>query len=167
MIVSLIAAIGKNNQLGLNNRLPWSLKDDLKNFKKLTLNHAVLMGRKTFESMGKPLPQRTNIVITRKNNLEMGNACVCGSVEKGVEFAESIQEKELFVIGGGEIYKYCLDNNMVDRIYLTVVDYGGMADVFFPEINMIEWEIKETKSFQKNDDNEFDFEFRVIERIRV
>ncbi|MDR0572274.1 MAG: dihydrofolate reductase [Rickettsiales bacterium] len=164
MIVSVIAAIGKSNQLGLNNRLPWSLKDDLKNFKKLTLNHAVLMGRKTFESIRSPLPQRTNIVITKNSNLETDGIYVHDSIEKGIEFARNAEEEELFIIGGGKIYSYCLNNKLVHKIYLTVVDYDGVADTFFPKINMEEWEAKETKNFRKSNNNEFDFSFHIFER---
>jgi dihydrofolate reductase len=163
MIVSLIVAIGKNNQLGVGGHLLWHLRDDLKNFKKLTTGHIILMGRKTLESIGKPLPGRLNIIITRNSNFPpMGMCRIFSRIEEGISFAKNIDEEELFVIGGGEIYCYCLENNLVDKIYLTKVDFDGEADVFFPQINSNDWKIVEEKFFQKNQNNDHDFCFNVL-----
>jgi dihydrofolate reductase len=162
MIVSLIAAIGKNNQLGVGGSLPWHLADDLKNFKKLTMGHAVLMGRKTFESIKRPLPQRINIIITRNSNfLPVGGCKFFSSIEEGIEYAQNSGEEELFVIGGGEIYRRCLENDLIDKMYLTRVDFDREADVFFPQIDN-GWKVLEEKKFQKNQDNDFDFYFSVM-----
>jgi dihydrofolate reductase len=162
MIVSLIVAIGKNNQMGINNSLPWRLKDDLKNFKKVTEGHSVLMGRKTFESIGKPLPNRTNIIISRSANFSVEGCKVFNSVEDGISFAKDMNETELFIIGGREIYEYCLTGGIVDKLYLTKVDFDGKADTYFPEVDLFEWKILSSEQFQKSEKNEYNFLLEIL-----
>ena len=159
MIVSLIVAQGPKREIGLNNKLLWHISEDLKNFKKITTGKAIVMGRKTFESIGKPLPDRKNIVLTRDKNFSYPGLDVITdplmAFDLALEFNDS-DESELVIIGGAEIYNIYLP--FVQKIYLTEVDYKGEADAYFPEIDRSQWE---EKDFQKFDQ----FNFRVLERI--
>lgn len=159
MIVSLIVAQGPKREIGLNNKLLWHISEDLKNFKKITTGKAIVMGRKTFESIGKPLPDRKNIVLTRDKNFSFPGLDVITdplmAFDLALEFNDS-DESELVIIGGAEIYNIYLP--FVQKIYLTEVDYKGEADAYFPEIDRSQWE---EKDFQKFDQ----FNFRVLERI--
>lgn len=134
MIVSIIVAVANHNAIGGNNQLLWHISADLKRFKQITSGHAIVMGRKTYESIGKPLPNRQNIVITRNRALSLPGADVVDSVEAAKEIANG---DELFIIGGGEIYSQTLP--VADRIYLTRVWADYKADTFFPEIDMSSW----------------------------
>ena len=138
MIVSIIAAVSRNGVIGAGGKLPWHLPADFKRFKELTMGHPILMGRKTFESIGKPLPGRTNIVITRQKDFACCGALTTGSLEEALRICE--KEAEVFVIGGAEIYKEALP--LADRIYLTRIEQGFEGDTFLPEINPAVW--KET-----------------------
>ncbi len=131
MIISAIAAIGENRELGKNNRLLWHIPEDLKRFKVLTLGHPIIMGRKTYESIGRPLPQRINIIITRNPDFKAQGCIVVGSIEEAIAKAKEHDQKEIFIIGGGEIYKQALP--LIDKLYLTVVKGSFEADVFFPD----------------------------------
>ena len=140
--ISIIAAIGKNNELGREGQLLWSIPEDLKRFKQLTLGHPVIMGRKTFESivavLGRPLPGRPHIVITRSTmpltihdpRFDHGQVQVVSSLEKALMQAKELDQEEVFVIGGGEIYTQALP--YADRLYLTLIDDEKEADTFFP-----------------------------------
>ncbi len=132
--INIIAAIDKTRVLGKNNDLVWkNVPGDLKRFKEITTSHPVIMGRKTFESIGsKPLPNRTNIVITRKTDLKIQGCFVFPSLEKAIDFA-SKKDEQIFIIGGGEIYNQSI--KMTDRLYLTLIDAHGDGDVFFPDYN--------------------------------
>lgn len=136
MKISIIVAVGKNFEIGLIGKLLWHIPDDLKNFKSITKNHHMLMGRKTFESLNcKALPNRTSIVISKSTNLEQyksENIFVAQTIEEGIKIAQERNETELFIIGGGEIYKQAMEFS--DRIYLSKVNYSGEADTFFPTI---------------------------------
>lgn len=154
MIISLIVAKGKQNQIGKNNRLLWKIKDDMENFKKITTGHCIIMGRKTFESIGRPLPNRTTLIITRNKNIAEGDSCfLFDDCYKAIEYAKNKGESELVVCGGSSIYDFFLENNLVDKIYLTDVDYDGEADRFFREINYNDWKIIEDKKFEKSERN--------------
>ena len=130
-IVSAIAAIGENRELGLNGKIPWHIPEDFKHFKKITTGHPVIMGRKTFESIGKPLPGRTNIIITRNTDFKAAGCIVVDSIKKAIEEAKKYNQEEIFVIGGGEIYKQALP--YIDKLYLTVVKGSFEADAYFPD----------------------------------
>jgi len=132
-MVSVISAIGANRAIGRANRLPWRLPDDLKRFKRITTGHPLVMGRKTFESIGRPLPQRTNIVLTRRNGYAAQGCTVCHSLEDALRRARRAPGgEEIFVIGGGEVYAAALP--FADRLYLTIVNAAPAdADTFFPE----------------------------------
>jgi dihydrofolate reductase len=131
-MLSIIAAIGKNRELGKDNDLLWHIPGDLPRFKKLTSGHPVILGRKTFQSIGRPLPNRTNIVITRDPSFAQEGIIVVSSFEEALEKAKTAPgAQEVFVIGGGSIYAQAIDQ--VDRLYLTVVDATAEADTFFPD----------------------------------
>ena len=128
MKVSLIVAVGKQGQIGKDNKLLWHIPDDLKNFKKITLNHPIIMGRKTYESIGKPLPNRTNIVLSSK---KIDQVLTATSLEGALQFAKTLDTQEVFVIGGASVYKEAVDKKFIDRIYLSLVEYDQDADTFF------------------------------------
>ena len=130
-MISLIAVIGKNNELGCDGKLLWNIPADLKRFRDLTLGYPVIMGRKTFESIGKPLPGRQNIVISRNANYDNHCVYVAHSLEEAIKLGKHYSDKEIFVIGGGEIYKQSL--SLADKLYLTIVDDNPKADTFFPD----------------------------------
>ena len=162
MQLSIIAAIGKNNELGGNNGLLWRLSDDLKLFKQLTMDHCIIMGRKTFESIGKPLPGRINIVVTT-GKIEVEGICVAIDLNHAVEIARETGDDEAFIIGGGQIYNYAID--LADKLYLTHVDAEfPEADIFLSPLNYEEWKVINSKLFYKSDKNEFDFEVREYVR---
>ena len=166
MIVSIIAAIGKNGQLGIDNKIPWTLKEDMQNFKNLTLNHHILMGRRTFESIGgKPLKNRINLLVTRNKNIDPKGCEAFDCSYKAMDFAKSNKEKEIFIIGGTTIYKFFLDNNLADKMYITETTYDGNADTFFPNFNKSEWKIVETKDFKKNNKDTCSGRLIVYEKI--
>ncbi len=134
MIVSIIAALGKRNELGRDNKLPWYIKEDLAHFKKITSGHTVIMGRKTYESIGKPLPNRLNIIITRNKNFHALNCVVLHDLNEALEFAKSRNEKEVFIIGGSAVFAQGMDK--ADKLYLTIIDGEFAADTFFPDYSM-------------------------------
>jgi dihydrofolate reductase len=164
MIVSAIVAMGKDRQIGMNNQLLWRLSSDLKLFKEKTLGHTLIMGRKTFESIGRPLPGRTTFVISR--NLSSGdlgpNVQIFSSVEEALKEAEKKQEKEVFVCGGGEIYGLAMSR--VQRLYISKVEYDGKCDTQFPDIDLESWSVLESKQFLSDEKNEFDFEYVCLSR---
>ena len=131
--ISAIAAIGKNRELGFRGKLPWHVPEDLKHFKETTLGRPVIMGRKTFESLGikKPLPGRLNIVITRNPDYAAEGALVVSSIEDAIAEARKHDQEEIFIIGGAEIFKLAM--HLIDRLYLTVIGGEFEADTFFPE----------------------------------
>ncbi len=132
-VISAIAAIGRNRELGLNGKLPWHVPEDLKHFKETTLGHPVIMGRKTFESLGikKPLPGRLNIIVTRNPDYRAEGAVVVSSVEDAIAEASMHDQQEIFIIGGGEIFKLAWP--YLTKLYLTVINADFEADTFFPE----------------------------------
>ena len=146
MKLSLIVATAHNNVIGRNNELPWHLPQDLKYFKSVTLGKPIIMGRKTFESIGKPLPGRTNIVVTRQKNWSFAGVLVAKSVEEALEIGKQFcneqgkHAEEVMVIGGAEIYRHAL--SLADRIYLTRIDVSiEGADAYFPELAPDSWEL--------------------------
>jgi dihydrofolate reductase len=162
MIISCIVAISDNNVIGFNNEIPWYLPADLQYFKKTTLNHHVLMGRNCFESIGKPLPKRTNIIITKDPFFISTNCIICHSIEEGLGVAFDNGEDELFIIGGGKIYEQTQD--LWDKLYLTKVDLKTNGDVYFPYIDINEWQITSTEYHKKDEKNEFNYSFETYIR---
>ncbi|MEX2013496.1 MAG: dihydrofolate reductase [Parcubacteria group bacterium] len=134
-IISIIVAHSRNMAIGKANTLVWHLPDDLKRFKKLTTGHPIIMGRKTYQSINRPLPDRTNIVVTRDTNLEIPGCIVVHSVVEAIEKAKEFDREEIFIIGGAEIYKETL--SLADRLYVTAIDMHVDGDAFFPEYSKI------------------------------
>jgi dihydrofolate reductase len=161
MIISLLVAADENNVIGKDNKLPWHLPSDLKYFKNLTWGMPILMGRKTFESIGKPLPGRKSIVITRSNEWQHENVDVVHSVEEAVEKASSYGANEIFVIGGAEIFRTSFAS--ARRIYLTRIHHHFEGDVFFPPLNT-DWKLVSNKDVAPNQKNQYAHSFQVYER---
>ena len=162
MIISTIVAVAKNNVIGKDNDIPWYLPADLKYFKKITTGHHIVMGRKCYESIGRPLPKRTNIVVTRNPFFIATGCLVTHNVAEAVQLAEANGEEEVFIIGGGQIYEIALPH--VDRIYLTEVDLEVDGDIFFPEIDLQNWNLIEETKHKADEKNEYDYTFKVLER---
>lgn len=127
--INLIVAIGRNRELGKENKLIWQISEDLQRFKALTTGHPIIMGRKTFESIGRPLPNRTNIIITRQTDFKAEGCLVTHSLSEALEIAKNI-DHEIFIIGGGELYREALP--LADKLYLTLIEAEAEADTFFP-----------------------------------
>lgn len=149
MTISIIVAVAENQAIGFDNHLLWHISEDLKRFKSLTLGHHVIMGRRTFASVGKPLPGRVNVIVSRQEGYSVEGCSVAKSLEEAIEMAK--QDSEVFIIGGGEIYQQAL--SIADRIYLTRVHASYPGDVFFPEIDFKEWDTESvTKGMPANTD---------------
>jgi len=161
-ILSLLVAADENNVIGKNNKLPWHLPNDLKYFKNLTWAMPIVMGRKTFESIGKALPGRKTIVITRNNNWQHADVKVIHSVTETIEAVKAYDVQEVFVIGGAEIFNAAI--NEANRIYLTRIHHQFEGDVYFPEINKNEWELSKTVFCKADDKNLYDHSFEVWQR---
>lgn len=162
MIVSIIVAVAENQAIGFDNHLLWHISEDLKRFKSLTLGHHIIMGRKTFESIGKPLPGRINIVISRQDGFNANDCLVANSLESAIELAQN--DSEVFIIGGGEIYKQAL--LIADKIYLTRVHAGFHGDTFFPELNLSEWATESVIKGKPTVEGELGYTFINLVRIR-
>ena len=156
-MITLIAAAAENNALGKNNDLIWHLPDDFKRFKAITSGHYIIMGRKTFESFSKPLPNRTHVIITRQKNYNPENCIVVNSLEKAIEICP--KDEDIFVIGGGEIYQQSIA--IADKIELTRVHSTFEADTFFPEIDTTIWELVQEEFHPKDEKHLFDFSFQT------
>lgn len=164
MIASLIAAVSENNVIGRDGKLPWNLPADLKHFRELTKGHPVIMGRKTYESIGHPLSHRRNIVVTRKKELKLEGCKVVGSVEEAIKLtqASASTSDEAFIIGGAEIYKAALPRS--HRIYLTRVHAEVEGDAFFPEVDFSQWREVSRKHHEADAEHAYPFTFLVYER---
>ena len=191
VMVSIIAAMDEKRGIGKNGKIPWHIPADLKRFKKLTMGHPIIMGRKTFESIGRPLSERTNIIITQNSNFSIRQAqdkkiqnlasqgetlrsYVVNSLEKGIEVAKkSSGSDEIFIIGGGQIFKEAMEKGLVDRLYLTIVEVrldsspesparrGDFdADTFFPKYS----EFTKVLSEEKREEGNYKFKFLLIEK---
>ena len=162
MTISAIVAVAHNNVIGKDNQIPWYLPADLSYFKKTTLEHHIVMGRNCFHSIGRPLPKRVNIVVTRDPFFTADGVLVAHSVEEALGMAFDGEEQEVFIIGGGEIYRETAD--LWDRIYLTEVDVAVEGDVFFPETDPAAWEEVWREAHQPDEKNEWPYTFRILDR---
>ena len=163
-MISLIAAIGKNNELGKGNNLLWKLPADMEHFKKITSLHAVIMGRKTFESIGRPLPNRRNIVITRDADYKSAGVEVAHSLSEALDKIEN-SEEEIFIIGGGELYAQTMP--IADKLYITHVGASDKnADTFFPEIIPVVWNETSHIEHERDEKNPFDYTFSIYEKFQ-
>ncbi len=166
MIISLIAAIGKNNELGKGNSLLWKMPADMEHFRKTTSGHPVIMGRKTFESIGKALPKRKNIVITRDKKYLSHGVDVVHSLGEALEISRTTLDTdgEVFIIGGAEIYREALE--VADKLYITHIDAEDKkADAFFPEIIPIVWNEVTHEEHKKDKENPYNYTFSVYEKF--
>ena len=161
----MIVAASDNNVIGKNGIMPWHLKTDLQRFKELTTNHCVIMGRKCYESIGKPLPNRTNIVVSSNMDLEIPGCIVKPSLQYAADYANSRYDSTPFIIGGGTLYRQAI--NLVNFLYLTRVHTTiENGDVFFPELDMNQWEVTSSTDFKADADNDFDTTFMILRRKR-
>lgn len=162
-MISLIAAIGKNNELGKNNNLVWSMPKDLKYFREKTSGHPVIMGRKTFESIGRPMPKRRNIIITRDLKYKKDGIEVVHSLEEALSLVNHKNE-EIFIIGGEEIFKKSM--NIADKLYITHIEAEDKdAGVFFPEIIPLVWNEVSHEEHKKDKENPYNYTFSAYERF--
>lgn len=160
-MTTLVCAMGRRNEIGFENQLLWHLPADLKHFKNLTSGHPVIMGRKTYESIGKPLPNRTNIVVSRRKDWFEEGILIVGSIKEALKFAKKIDEN-IFVIGGGKIYEQTIAT--ADKLEMTVVAAELEADVFFPEIDAKIWEKTEETCHEADEKNSYSFCFQTYIR---
>lgn len=163
MIVSLVAALSTNRVIGRDGGLPWRLPDDLKHFKRLTVDHTVVMGRKTFDEIGRPLANRRNVVITRNPAFRPTGVHVVGTLDEALALAAG--EDEVFVIGGGEIYRLALPR--ADRLYLTVVHADVDGDTWFPTLDDGDWVLESEVDHPADERHAHSFSFRTYRRLRV
>lgn len=162
MTISFLVAAAENNVIGKDNKLPWHLPNDLKYFKNLTWGMPVVMGRKTFESFGKPLRGRRNIVITRNKDWKNDDVEVAASVEEATKLAAQSDVKEIFIIGGGEIFKSALP--IAHRMYITRIHHSFDGDAYFPEVNEQEWQLVKNNDCAADEKNAYAHSFQVWER---
>ncbi len=175
MIVSAIVAAAQNGVIGKDNEIPWHLPKDFAYFKKTTLHHHIIMGRNSYESIGRPLPNRTNIIVTRNPFYAVSGCIVVHSIEEALKLAEQNGEEEAFIIGGGEIFKQSM--HLLDKLYLTEVDLNTQANdvdasgarqegnyVYFPKMNFEEWRLVSEEKHLKDEKNAADFTFKVFEK---
>lgn len=154
-MITIIAAVASNNALGKDNQLIWHLPADLKRFKKVTLGHHIIMGRKTFESLGKPLPKRTTIIITRNKDYKQEDCIVVNSLQQAIEAAKT--DDNPYILGGAEIYKQAIE--IADKLDITRVDQSFEADAFFPEIDATIWREAAREDFKADENNNYNFSF--------
>ncbi len=166
MIISAIAAVAENGVIGNNGQLPWNLPDDMRFFQRTTLHHHVITGRKNYESIPpkyRPLRDRVNIVVTRTQGYQAPGAWVCASLEAAIDIARVAEQKEVFIIGGGQLYAEALEKKLVTRLYLTTVHAEPEGDVTFPAIGK-GWKEVWTERHEKDERHAFAFTFRVLQR---
>jgi dihydrofolate reductase len=161
MIISLIAAVGANWVIGKGGELPWRLPADLKRFKSTTLGKPVIMGRKTYESIGHPLSDRLNIVITSSRSYQAPGCIVVHSINQALSAAQG--NDEIMIVGGAAIYRHFI--GLADRIYLTEIDKSFDGDVYFPELNSKEWQELSRESISKDKDRPYQYHFVIYERL--
>ncbi|MFQ3576234.1 MAG: dihydrofolate reductase [Cytophagales bacterium] len=162
MIISAIVAADNNGVIGKDNQLLWKLKTDLKRFKTLTTNHHVLMGRKTYESIGKPLPNRVNLVVSRNHYENQTDLIYFKSVEEALELSQKSGETELFVIGGAQIYEQT--RHLWNKVYFTRVNAFLKGDAFFENLNTNDWILTSKETIFKSETDEYDHDFEIWEK---
>lgn len=164
-MISLILAMSQNRVIGKNNRLPWRLPADMAFFKQTTMGHPVVMGRKTYESIGKPLPGRRNIILTRDRNFQAGGSEICHSIEEVLTMVRAGEEQEFFIIGGDSVYSAFFP--MADRLYVTCIEHDFEGDAFFPEIDSRKWRLVSKTSGETNGKNPYKYSFLIYETITL
>ncbi|MCT6866994.1 MAG: type 3 dihydrofolate reductase [Gilliamella apicola] len=164
-MLSVIVAMAHNRVIGLNNQMPWHLPADLAWFKKNTLNKPVIMGRKTFESIGRPLPNRHNIVISRQiepSDNKISNVSWVKSIDEAISLAQKQQPDEVFIIGGGNIYQQVLP--LIERLYLTHIDAELQGDTYFPDYLPEQWQVIYQEDHQADEKNSYPYQFKILQR---
>lgn len=159
MSISFIFAMDRNRAIGVNNTLPWHLPGDLKFFKAVTMGHPILMGRKTYESIGRPLPGRRNMILTQNTVFRAEGCEVIHSVDEAVQ---EFRDKELFVIGGAEIFRLFAET--VDRMYITFIEHEFEADTYMSELDLSEWTLVSSEQGERNEKNPYEYYFRIYQR---
>jgi len=162
VVISFIVAVSENNVIGKNNKLPWRLPTDMKYFKNITWAMPVIMGRKSYESLGEPLRGRANIVVTRNKDWKAEGVQIVQSIDQAINVAAQTDAKEIFILGGGEIFAAALPS--ADRIYLTRVHENFDGDAFFPELKKEEWNLVSNRDCPPNDKNSYALSFQVWQR---
>jgi dihydrofolate reductase len=160
MKISVIAAMSRNRIIGSDGALPWHLPDDLARFKSITTGHTVIMGRKTFESVGKPLPNRRTIVITRNNDYQCASVFIAHSLDEALDHAA--REDEVFILGGEAVYRIALPR--ADCLYLTIIHATIEGDTYFPTLDFDDWKLVEDERYEPDDRHAYAFSFRRYER---
>lgn len=163
MLISQIVAVANNQVIGKDNDLIWRLPADLKHFKNITMGHCMLMGRKNYESIGRPLPGRTTIIVTRNPKYTAEGCHTVTSIEEGIVLAQSLHETELMIIGGGQIYEQSLKDTA--KVYYTTVHETFDGDTFYPKLPVNEWDLISEEKHIADEKNKHDFTFKVFERI--
>lgn len=169
MIVSAIAAVADNGVIGREGDLPWHLPDDMKFFMRITTGHHIITGRKNYESIPdkyRPLKDRVNIVVTRNSSYAVPGAVVAGSLEEALLLASEAGEEEVFIIGGGQIYREAAEKDLVDRTYLTLVHAKIHGDTYFPTLDTSEWQETSRKFHEADERHAHAFSFVTMERVR-
>ncbi|MCY9657918.1 dihydrofolate reductase [Paenibacillus chondroitinus] len=159
MSISFIFAMDRNRAIGVNNTLPWHLPGDLKFFKSVTMGHPILMGRKTYESIGRPLPGRRNVILTQNTEFRAEGCEVIHSVDEAVQ---AFKDQELFVIGGAEIFRLFAEK--VDRMYITFIEHEFEADTYMSELDLSEWTLVSSEQGERNEKNPYEYYFRIYQR---
>ncbi len=162
VVISFIVAVSENNVIGKDNKLPWYLPTDMKYFKNMTWGMPVVMGRKSFDALGKSLMGRTNIVITRNKNWKADGVEVVQSIDQAITLASQTDAKEIYIIGGGEIFQAAMPS--ADKIYRTLVHENFEGDAFFPEIKQEEWKLVSNRDCEPDEKNAYALSFQVWER---
>jgi dihydrofolate reductase len=163
LIVSIIVAMDRNRGIGIDNQLPWRLSSDLKRFRELTMGHHIIVGRKTYESIGRPLPGRRMIIVTHNRSYRTEGCDVEHSIDDAIDLARERGESEVFICGGGEIYAQTIE--LADRIYLTLVDAIVEARTIFPQFDLREWSELESIFHSADEKNQYPFTFKLLARI--
>lgn len=157
MRISALVAMTPDRLIGINNQIPWHIPADLKYFKEKTIGHHILMGRKCFESIGKPLPGRTNIIVSRNTSLFYSQCHIVRTIEEGILLAKMNHETELFIVGGGEIYSQ--SQSYWTDLYITWIDADLQGDVYFPQYTQEEWLLQYEEKHEKDSKNNFNYSF--------
>jgi dihydrofolate reductase len=162
MIISIIAAVAKNNTIGFKNKLPWKLPNDLQHFKKITMGHYVVMGQRTYESLGRPLVGRKNIILSFNKDYKAEGCITANSLEEALKTASFDGEGEVFVIGGASVYKQAI--GISDKLYITKINRKFKGDTSFPEINRKEWKLVFSEEHKKGKNDPLPYCFTLYER---
>lgn len=164
MIISQIVAVSLNNVIGKNGGLPWHMPTDMAYFKKMTWGHHIVTGRRNYEAEGKALPGRINVVLTRKFDYQISDSIVVNELEEAIDIARKSREKELFIVGGEQIYKLAMP--LTDRIYLTRINAHVDGDTFYPDLDLNTWKKVSIDRRKADENNPYDYDFIVYERQR-